>query len=628
MSDTTLSKNALRNDKSDPDYNENNDLSRDDNKLRNDKSALRNGTSCRAPYIQRLLNLSAGGYRDLMRGVIAGVISNIVLLVPFMVILSAIITLLEPLASGQPLDLARLWLIFAAGIVAAALYAFAYNREYDATYTAAYSESEKLRVEVAERLRKLPMSFFNRRDLSELTTNMMADCASVEHTMSHVVPGLFSGTIGVVVACIALSFYDWRLSLALFAALPVSLGLIFLVRVLSSRMAERHVVAKLEVAEQTQEYLEGIKVVKAFGLAGEKSQALEASMAAMMRSAVRFEGLTGIFITLAMMIMQVGIGLVALVGVTLLVGDNIDAIKLFCFLVVSARIYAPLFTILTLLPEFFYLLVSTRRMQELRTTPVMEGNASVQPADYAIHLDGVSFAYENDEVLHDIDLHMKQGEVTALVGPSGSGKTTLARLMARFWDPQAGHVTIGGVDLADTDPEHLMSWMSFVFQDVVLFNDTVMANIRIGRAEATDEEVYHAARQARCDEFIARMPLGYDTLLGENGSTLSGGERQRISIARALLKDAPIVLLDEATSSLDPENETLIQEAVSALVRGRTVVVIAHRLRTVLDADHIVVLEAGRVVEQGRGTELLEQGGLFARLYGVQQQSLGWSVGG
>jgi ATP-binding cassette subfamily B protein len=385
--------------------------------------------------------------------------------------------------------------------------------------------------------------------------------------------------------------------------------------------------AKLEVAEQIQEYLEGIKVVKAFGLAGEKSAALKKALRAMLKEAIVFEGIAGTFATLATMVLQVGIGLVTLVGVTLLTGGQIEPVPLLVFMVISVKIYGPVVVILTLLPEFFYTLTSTKRMQALREETPMTGDETIELTGFTVELKNVSFAYNDEDVIRDVSLTVPQNGITALVGPSGSGKTTISRLIARFWDVRKGEILIGGRNIREIDPERLMRCLSFVFQDVVLFNDTVMNNIRIGKQGASDEEVYAAAKAAQCDGFVREMPQGYETLIGENGSTLSGGERQRISIARALLKNAPIVLLDEATASLDPENETQIQAAISALVKGRTVIVIAHRLRTVIGADKIAVLEDGRLVEEGRGDELISRGGLFARMYRIQRESLGWSVG-
>jgi ATP-binding cassette subfamily B protein len=550
---------------------------------------------------------------------------------PFVVIVQTIITLLTPLmdgaSGGAALDRGRLWLLLVLGLAAAVLYFFAYRSEYRKTYTTAYGESEKIRLEVAERIRRLPLSFFNNRDLSELTTNMMADCTSIEHVMSHVAPVLFGGIITDVAVCVLLALYDWRMALALFAALPAALGLIFGSRKLQVLFGERHVSAKLAVSGQVQEYLEGIKVVKAFGLSGEKSKALERSLRNMMKEAIKFEGFTGIFIILASMILQIGIGLVVLTGVFLLTGGSLGVIPFLTFILISAKIYSPLIVIFTLLPEFFYFLISTKRMQQVRQEPVMGGDENIVIDNYNMEIKNVSFAYhEGEDVIKNISLSLPQGGITALVGPSGSGKSTLSRLIARFWDVRDGEILIGGKNISRIDPETLMRYMSFVFQDVVLFNDTVKNNIRIGREGAGDEEVYAAAKMARCDEFIRELPESYDTVIGENGSTLSGGERQRLSIARALLKNAPIVMLDEATASLDPENETLIQEAISELVKNRTVIVIAHRLRTVLGADRIAVLDQGRLVEQGSGEELLAKKGLFARLYRIQQESLGWTT--
>jgi ATP-binding cassette subfamily B protein len=577
--------------------------------------------------LKRLLRLSDEGNRDLKKGILATVLSNLCMFLPFGILLKVLTLLLAPLMDGSALDLTGLWLWLGAGAAAAVLYFLVYRQEYRKTYTVAYNEAEKIRVEVAEKLRRLPLSFFNKKDLSELTTNIMGDCASIEHSMSHVAPQLFANCITIPLVCVLLAFFDWRMALALFAAMPVATGLILLTRRIQTKFGERHVQAKLDVAEQVQEYLEGIKVVKAFGLAGEKSAALKGALRAMLKEAILFEGIAGTFATLATMVLQVGIGLVTLVGVTLLTSGQLAPVPLLVFMVISVKIYAPVVVILTMLPEFFYTLTSTRRMQALREEKPMCGDEDVELSDFTVELKNVSFAYNNEDVIHDVSLTVPQDGITALVGPSGSGKTTLSRLIARFWDVGSGEILIGGKNIRDIDPERLMSYMSFVFQDVVLFNDTVMNNIRIGRQGATDEEVYAAAQAAQCDGFVREMPQGYETLIGENGSTLSGGERQRISIARALLKDAPIVLLDEATASLDPENETQIQAAISELVRGRTVIVIAHRLRTVIGADKIAVLEDGRLIEEGSSDELIAQGGLFARMQRIQQESLGWSVG-
>jgi ATP-binding cassette subfamily B protein len=454
----------------------------------------------------------------------------------------------------------------------------------------------------------------------------MADCTTIEHAMSHVAPILAGSVISDIIVCALLAVYDWRMAVSLFAALPVAILLITGSKKLQAHFGRRHVRAKLAVSEQVQEYLEGIKVVKAFGLLGEKSGALNGALKNMKKEAIKFEGLAGTFITLASMVLQTGMGLVVLVGVFLLTGGAINAITFLVFILISAKIYSPLIVVFTLLPEFFYLLISAKRMQQVRREPIMTGDENVKFPNFTIELDNVSFAYNDKDVIKNASLFIKQGGITALVGPSGSGKSTLSRLIARFWDARKGEIRIGGINIKTVDPETLMRYISFVFQDVVLFNDTIMNNIRIGKEGATDEEVFAAAKAARCQTFIEKLPKRYDTLIGENGSTLSGGERQRISIARAFLKNAPILLLDEATASLDPENEAEIQEAVSELVKNKTVIVIAHRLRTVLNVDKIAVLDNGLLVEEGDAKTLLEKDGLFAKLYKIQQENLGWSA--
>ncbi|MDR0997651.1 MAG: ABC transporter ATP-binding protein/permease [Treponema sp.] len=576
--------------------------------------------------IKRTFGLTGEGWRNFKRGVFATVLANLTLFIAFGVIIQLVIMILAPLAGGESLEAGAVWKLFGAGLAGAFLYFLAGRNQYDKTYSTAYSEAEKIRLEVAEHIRRLPLSFFNRKDLSELTTNMMDDCTSVEHVMSHVAPGLFADTITSALITVLLCFFDWRMALSLFAALPLAFGIIFITRKIQERHGRRTVEARLDVSNQVQEYLDGIKVVKAFGLSGERWDALRNAMQTLMRRAMLFEGIAGAFVSLAGIILQSGMGIVVFVGVNLLGRGAIDPVKLLAFILISAKIYGPFLVLLTLLPEFFFYILSTERMRKLREEKPMTGEEDVSLPNCGIELKNLTFAYNEEDVIKNVSLTIPQNSVTAFVGPSGSGKSTISRLIARFWDPKSGEISIGGKNIREIDPERLFSYMSFVFQDVVLFNDTVMNNIRIGKKDASDEEVYAAAKTACCDEFIRAMGDGYNTLIGENGSTLSGGERQRISIARALLKDAPIVLLDEATSSLDPENEIRIQQALSALVKGRTVIVIAHRLRTIIDADRIAVLDKGELVEQGSGGELLAKGGLFARLYAIQQESLGWTV--
>lgn len=576
--------------------------------------------------LKKLLHLSDRGNQNFKRAIFICVISNIVLFFPFAIIMQVMQTVIEPLSTGARLDTGRLWMLLGFGVLAAALYYFVYSVEYDKTYTTAYSESTHIRIEVAEHMRRLPLSFFNRKDLSELTTNIMGDCATVEQMMSHAVPQIAANSISITVVSVLLAFYDWRMTLALLFVLPISMGVIYLSKRIQKRFGERHVKAKLNASKQIQEYLDGIKVVKAFGLSGEKSAALKASLKQMMQEAITFEAIAGSFVTLSSIVLQVGIGVVILVGVNLLTAGSLDVIKFLTFTMISTRIYAPILTILTMLAETMYFFTSTKRMQQLREEPSMAGDTAIKLSDCNIEFNNVTFAYNKEDVIRNMSITLPQNAVTALVGPSGSGKSTISQLIARFWDVNEGAVLIGGKNIREVDPETLMKYMSFVFQDVVLFNDTVINNIRIGKEGATDEEVRKAAKIARCDGFIGKMEKGYETLIGENGCTLSGGERQRISIARAILKDAPIVLLDEATASIDPENEVLIQEAISELIKGRTVIVIAHRLKTIAGANKIVVLNEGRLAEQGTHDELLMGNGLYAKLWHIQQESLGWSV--
>ncbi|MFA5449241.1 MAG: ABC transporter ATP-binding protein [Clostridia bacterium] len=575
---------------------------------------------------KKTLGLTDKGSRDLLKATIACVITNIATFLPFGVILKIINIIIKPITEGGALDTNALWLWLGLGVAAAFIYFLTYSYEYNKTYTVAYKESTNIRISAAERLRRLPLSFFNRKDLSELSTNIMGDCEAVEHVMSHSLPQLIANCITTVLVTIMLSIYDWRMALAMFCVLPLSFGVLFLGRKLQDRLGKRHAATKLRVSDQVQEYLDGIKVVKSFGMAGEKFEALEKSLGDMQKDAIKFEAVAGVFVTLATMLLQIGIGNVIFVGTNLLTGGSLEPIKFLTFAMVSAKIYAPIIIILTMLPEIFYFFISIKRVQRLSSEPIMEGDSSIVLNDSNIDLQDVSFAYNQDEVISNFSTSIPQNAITALVGPSGSGKSTLTRLIARFWDVTDGKILIGDKNIREIEPERLMTYMSFVFQDVVLFNDTIMNNIRIGKQDATDGEVIKAAKAAHCDSFISKMPDGYNTLIGENGCTLSGGERQRVSIARALLKDAPIVLLDEATSSLDPENEVLIQSAISKLVKGRTVIVIAHRLKTIMGANKIIVLDKGKLIEQGTHKQLMEIGGLYSKMVNIQSKSSGWEA--
>lgn len=579
--------------------------------------------------LKEQLMLTDKGYQDLKKAIVACTLTNLSLMIPFGVTIQIFVELLKPFM-GEEISWSKMWLYFAVGIMGAVVVFFASKNDYQKTYVASYKESESTRIRVAEHIRKLPMSFFNNKNLSELTTNIMGDCATTEHVLSHIIPQMISNAISIVIICFMLAIFDWRLSLAMFITVPLSFAIILLSRKIQIVFGERHVEAKLNASDQVQEYLEGIKVIKACGLDGDKFTALKDSLRQMMKMSIQMEFTYGVFITGAQVILQAGVGLTVFVGTYLLTEGQIELTVLLMFLLIVVRIYGPILTELTLLPELLYLRVSTGRMRTLFSTPIMEGTE--QPlSHYEIAFNNVTFSYSGTEAdeeatLSDMSFVIPGRGITALVGPSGSGKSTVSKLIARFWDVQKGQITIGGVDVLTLDPEHLMGYMAFVFQDVVLFNDSILNNIRIGKMDATREEVIAAAKAACCDEFVNRLPEGYDTVLGENGGTLSGGERQRISIARALLKNAPIVLLDEATSSLDPENEVYIQQAISRLIEGKTVIVIAHRLRTVAGADKIIVLDKGRLVEEGTHEKLMAQKGLYEHLYTIQQQTMGWSV--
>ena len=580
------------------------------------------------PKLQSAFMLNDKDYKDLKKAIAACTLTNFSMMMPFGVMIRIFIELIKPLTGGT-VSWNKMWLLFGAGIAAAVIVFLCNKNDYKKTYIVSYRQGESTRITLAEHLRKLPMSLFNSKDLSDLTTNLMGDVATSEHALSHVVPQLIANCISVTVICLLMAIFDWRMALAMFITVPLAFGIIVVSRRIYGKLHKKHMKAKLAASGQVQEYIEGIKVIRACNLDGEKFGALEHALRIMKRLAIVMEFGTGVFVTGAQVVLQAGIGLTVLLGTTLLTGGRIEVLPLLMFVLIVVRIYGPILVELTLLPELLYHQIAVKRMRDLMAVPLMEGSTEKEIKNFNIVFDHVDFHYNEDgeETIKDMSVIIPSGGITALVGPSGSGKSTVSRLIARFWDVSGGKIMIGGVNIKTLDPEHLMSYMSFVFQDVTLFNDTIYNNIRIGNRNASREEVMAAAKAACCDEFTNRLPDGYDTMLGENGATLSGGERQRLSIARALLKDAPIVLLDEATASLDPENEALIQRAISTLIAGKTVVVIAHRLRTVMGADKIVVLDNGRLVEEGTSDELIARRGLFARLYNIQRESLGWTVG-
>jgi len=499
-------------------------------------------------------------------------------------------------------------------------------QQYRATYGLVYNEVKTTRLGMAERLRKLPLGYFGKRDLADLTETIMGDVNRMEHVWSHVLGYLYGSYISTAIVALCLLVYDWRLAIACLWGVPVAFGLLFGSRKMTARSSERTKQAALRVSDGMQEAMENVREIRA---ANQEERYLEGfchKVDAHERILIRSELCNGLFINAAGVIMRLGVATTILVGANLILSGQIDFMLLFLFLLVITRIYAPFDQSLALIAEMFVSQVSADRINELYDTPTAEGATEFKPDGHDIVFDHVRFSYDKKDVLRDVSFTAGEGEVTALVGPSGSGKSTCARLAARLWDVSEGSIRVGGVDISTVDPEVLLTDYSMVFQDVVLFDDTVMENIRLGKRGATDAEVQAAAEAANCDEFVRKLPQSYDTPIGENGARLSGGERQRISIARAILKDAPIVILDEATASLDVENETKVQGALSRLLAGKTVLVIAHRMRTVENADKIIVLSEGRVAEEGTPTELMEQKGAFHRMVELQRQSANWQL--
>ncbi len=573
-------------------------------------------------FIMKKYALSRQGAKDLIVATLSCMVHNLTLMLP----VSLLYLLVSDLyAGGVPQG--HLWIYIVGMIVAVLLILFSYRWVYGATYYATYKESSVRRISLAEKLRKLPLSFFGKRDLSDLTTTIMADCTTLEQSFSHWIPEFFGSMISTVIVAVCLFIFDWRLALAALWVLPVSLAIVAFSGKVQNWFTRRQTEAKLAVAEGIQEALETMRDLKSNNAEEKYLKGLDKKIDLQEKRMIASELGGALFVVPAGMILKLGIGTVALVGGMLLANGAITVLTFFLYLLVVSRLYDPLSSSLQNLAAIISTNIPIERMNEIETYPVQPGTAELKTNGYDIVFDNVSFAYNTGEqVLSGVSFTAKQGEVTALIGPSGGGKSTAAKLAARFWDADSGKITLGGTDVKTVDPEKLLSAYSIVFQDVTLFNNTVMENIRIGRQNATDEEVLAAAREAQCDEFVEKLPEGYQTMIGENGSALSGGERQRISIARALLKDSPVILLDEATASLDAENETHIQRAISRLVKGKTVLIIAHRMRTVEGADKLVLLKEGKVAEQGSPEELLAKGGIYAKMCKLQQQSGEWRI--
>lgn len=574
--------------------------------------------------IEKLMHkyaLSKQGASDMIKAIISATISNIILMVP----VALLYYLVRDYMAG---NLGDKVLFYVAGcLITFVLIGISTYIQYNATFLSTYVESGVRRVTLAEKLRKIPLSFFGKKDLSDLTSTIMNDCAQMETASSHFIPELFGACISTALIAIGLFFFDWRMAIAALWVLPVSFLIVGCSGKVQKSLNKKQMVLKMACADGIQECLENVRDLQAYNTQEDYMKGLTAKIKAVEKHAIVTELGTAVFVGSSQMILKLGIATVALVGGVLLAKGELDILTFFMFLMVVSRIYDPMQVSLQNLAAVIASGVQSDRLDEILSHEVQDGTNTMKHDGYDIEFSNVGFSYETgDVVLKDVSFVAKQGEVTALIGPSGGGKTTVSRLASRFWDANRGSITVGGMDISKVDPETLMSLYSIVFQDVTLFNNTILENIRIGKMDATDEEVIAAAKLAHCDEFAEKLSDGWNTVIGENGSELSGGERQRISIARAFLKDAPIILLDEATASLDVDNETMIQESLSRLIKDKTVMIIAHRMRTVANADKIVVLKDGVVAESGTSSELDEKDGIYANMVKTQNLAADWAL--
>jgi ATP-binding cassette subfamily B protein len=529
------------------------------------------------------------------------------------------------LANGEAVNFDMLWKLSLCFIPAMAIYIITETLAYDASYLGALKISARGRAELADCMKRLPLGYIKSRDPGDFSNAIMNDFFLLEGINSHIIPQLFSSIAIPLLVFILLLFFDWRMSIAMIAAVPAAFFIVFITGKFQNRMAKKQTRSRINAANRLQEYLSGIKHIKSNNMSGGKFDRLEKAMRALMRDSIRTEGFLGPILGVASFVVRSGMIIMTLTGSYMLTGGEIDLMTFIGFLLMSTSIYIPLTLAFGTFVEFRYAATAGERILDLKNIPPMPGTDD-PPANGDIVFEQVTFRYRDVNVLKDVSVVIPQGKVTALVGPSGSGKTTLTRIAARFWDVSAGKVTMGNKDIRQFDPDKYLTKFSEVFQDTYLFEDTIAGNIGFGREGASHDEIIEAAKAAECHDFIERLPKGYETRVGEGGATLSGGERQRIAIARALLKDAPIIILDEATASLDAANEAAVQAAINRLVKNRTVIVIAHKLKTVTTADKIIVLNEGRVAEQGTHRELLENKGLYSRLYAMQQESMNWSI--
>lgn len=564
--------------------------------------------------------LSDKGAKAMIQAFVSVTISNLVLMFPVGLLYVLASYLLE---GSLPKDKVT---FFTVGVIAALLLiAVTTYIQYNATFLSTYVESGVRRRMLAEKLRKLPLSFFGKKDLSDLTNTIMADCALIETGSSHWIPELVGAFGSTTIIIISLLFFDWRMALAAIWVMPIAFIIVLSSKNVMGKVHAKSMEYKLSCLDGIQEGLETIRDLRSNNMTDSYMVGLNKKIKAVEDHSIVAEFANAAFVCSAQMILKLGIGTVAVTGSILLTKGEISVLTFFMFLLVVTRMYEPLQIALQNLAAIISLNTNCARMDEILSHEEQTGRENMNNKGYDIAFDHVAFSYKDGEqVLRDVSFVAKQGEVTALIGPSGGGKTTVSRLAARFWDNNKGTITVGGMNVSEVDPEQLLSLYSIVFQDVTLFNNTIMENIRIGKKDATDEEVMEAARLANCTDFVEKLPDQWNTMIGENGSELSGGERQRISIARAFLKDAPIILMDEATASLDVDNESAIQESISKLIQNKTVLIIAHRMRTVDGVDKIVVLKDGTVAEQGTPEQLKQQNGIYKHMVDLQLQSEQW----
>lgn len=571
-------------------------------------------------------NITIGHTERLYKPVGYTMLANLANIVPFCLSIEAVRIIFKAFdGSGQPLDTTRLWWIFGIMAVYMLVMAWAERASYRANFRGAYEMSASGRLSLAEHLRKLSLGFLSRRDPGDLSSMLITDFMMAETGISHHLPQLMGAVVMPVLAFASLIWIDWRMAVSMFVALPLALLVLWVSTSVQKKLSGRQIQAKINAGNRLEEYLQGIRVMKAYNLLGDRFIRLRDAFDELRRACIRQEALLGPFVLLSITLVRAGLTMMVLCGTYLLLGGELSLLVFVMFLVVGSRVFDPLTSALTNFAEFRYFSIAGGRILTLMNEPEMKGERT-SPEAGDIRFEHVSFAYQDKEVLHDVTITLPKNSLTALVGPSGSGKSTMMKLCARFYDPQQGRIFFNDVPMDEINPESLMGRISMVFQDVYLFQDTIRNNIRFGKADATDEEIIAAAKKACCHDFIMRLPQGYDTMVGEGGCTLSGGEKQRLSIARAILKDAPIILLDEATASLDPENEVEVQKAIDTLIKGRTVIAIAHRLKTIKNADRIIVLDNGRIKEEGTHDELLQSNGLYSRLWNIQESISGWKL--